>query len=237
MLRLSVRTAASRSSCGIGRFSARRGSAPAVPSRFLLVEQVAEEEVVSLQLAEEEPLVGTSPQWVPDAPPAAPPAPGPVYVQVQTPQGIVLAPVISGPLPTYPAAPPAPVVDVPPPAPAFPSSTSTSIPRVPRVRPGRAQLADQPDAPGTPVVGRSSCGNAGDWRRRLLDVAAESPCRPDSRSDSGSGGRGCWTGRSDITAGAYSRETLTADPRVVPSSSQRKANRSHSTCCRGRTTS
>jgi hypothetical protein len=197
----------------------KKGKCPGCSQSFLLVEQVAEEEVVSLQLAEEEPLVGTSPQWVPDsAPPAAPPAAGPVYVQVQTPQGIVLAPVISGPLPTYPAAPPAPVpvVDVPPPAPAFPefnlnvdspsptSPTKKSSVRRPTRRSGNAGLWV-----GL-VVATLVIGGGVYWMSRQKAPVAQTPAQTAVPVAVAAG-----PVEATSPPGAYSRETLTADPRVV----------------------
>ena len=94
----------------------KKGKCPACAKSFLLQEQPApeEEEVIPLQLADDEaadgePAVGTGAQWVPDhpAPASAMAQPYPVtYVQVQTPQGIVLAPVMMGQMPGgYPMAP------------------------------------------------------------------------------------------------------------------------------------
>ncbi len=99
----------------------KKGKCPACAKSFLLQEQSAppEEEVVPLQLADDddpassEPAVGTGAQWVPDHPTTAPAMGQPMgqqfpvtYVQVQTPQGIVLAPVMMGQMPGgYPMAP------------------------------------------------------------------------------------------------------------------------------------
>ena len=95
----------------------KKGKCPACAKSFLLQEQSApeDEEVIPLQLADDEsadgePAVGTGAQWVPDHPSQAPTTaqPYPVtYVQVQTPQGIVLAPVMMGQMPGYQTAPPA----------------------------------------------------------------------------------------------------------------------------------
>ena len=87
----------------------KKGKCPSCAKSFLLVEQSQAEEVIPLQLADEEPAVGTGARWVPDHPIAAAPAQIPVaYVPVQTPQGIVLTPVIAGQIPGYAAAPIAP---------------------------------------------------------------------------------------------------------------------------------
>lgn len=95
----------------------KKGKCPACAKSFLLQEQTApepeEEEVIPLQLADdesasEEPAVGTGAQWVPDDPTAAPATAQqfPVtYVPVQTPQGIVLAPVVNGQVAGYQMAP------------------------------------------------------------------------------------------------------------------------------------
>ncbi len=93
----------------------KKGKCPACAQSFLLQEQSApeEEEVIPLQLADDaptggEPAVGTGAQWVPDHPSQAPAMAQPfsvTYVQVQTPQGIVLAPVMMGQMPGYQMAP------------------------------------------------------------------------------------------------------------------------------------
>ncbi len=98
----------------------KKGKCPACAKSFLLQEQTAqepeEEEVIPLQLADEEsareePAVGTGAQWVPDHQTSAPATAQqfPVtYVPVQTPQGIVLAPVMNGQMAGYQMAPMAP---------------------------------------------------------------------------------------------------------------------------------
>ena len=95
----------------------KKGKCPACAKSFLLQEQTAqepeEEEVIPLQLADEEsaheePAIGTGAQWVPDHPTSAPATAQqfPVtYVPVQTPQGIVLAPVMNGQMAGYQMAP------------------------------------------------------------------------------------------------------------------------------------
>ncbi len=87
----------------------KKGKCPSCAKSFLLAEQSEEEEVIPLQLADEEPAVGTGAQWVPDHPTAAAPGQIPVaYVPVQTAQGIVLTPVMAGQIPGFAAAPIAP---------------------------------------------------------------------------------------------------------------------------------
>ncbi|RLS57599.1 MAG: hypothetical protein DWH91_04155 [Planctomycetota bacterium] len=84
----------------------KKGKCPACSKSFLLQEP-SSEEVVSLELAEDSPAVGTGARWVPDAPPPAPVPPsapmvgGVAYIPVQTPQGVVLAPVMTG-MPPFP---------------------------------------------------------------------------------------------------------------------------------------
>lgn len=51
----------------------KKGKCPSCAKSFLLEEQSKEEEVISLQLADEEPAVGTGAQWVPDHPTAREP--------------------------------------------------------------------------------------------------------------------------------------------------------------------
>ena len=102
----------------------QKGKCPGCAKSFLIQEQTFAEEVIPLQLVDEEPAVGTGAKWVPDD--AVPFVAGEVpvaYVPVQTPQGVVLAPVMSGPIPGYPPAPlspPIPAAVSAPPAGGFP---------------------------------------------------------------------------------------------------------------------
>ena len=83
----------------------KKGKCPGCAKSFLLQEQAAEEEVIPLQLADEEPALGTGAKWVPDDPVAPPAGQFPIaYVPVQTPQGIVLTPMRLGQIPGYPTA-------------------------------------------------------------------------------------------------------------------------------------
>lgn len=203
----------------------KKGKCPACAQSFLLQEQV-EEEVVPLQLADEEPLVGTSPQWVPDAPPAGlPPGSIPVaYVPVQTPQGVVLAPVMSGSIANYPPA-NAPAIPSPPvptapvdaePASAFPefqldldaggpssSVAKSTVRKSPRRRSNAGVWIGL-------VVAAAIVGGGIFWASQQKAPIAQTPATgtPDAAVAVG-------PVEPISPPGAYSRETLTADPRVV----------------------
>lgn len=103
----------------------KKGKCPGCGNTFLLQEkQISIEPVAaqSFQLASDEPLVGTGARWVPDEVPVLPEVPTsqavpqnapagvvPIaYVPVQTPQGLVLAPVLPGQAAMLPAGSPQP---------------------------------------------------------------------------------------------------------------------------------
>ena len=230
----------------------KKGKCPACAKSFLLQEQSApeEEEVVPLQLADDEsadgePAVGTGAQWVPDHPAPAPAMAQsyPVtYVQVQTAQGIVLAPVMMGQMPGgYPMAPamqpaaysqPAPQSYAAPAAPAAPSafnfnmdldgpSTATATART------TAAASTTSTVNKTQRTARKTKNNTATWigvgvaAVALVGAAfylsGQGTSGPAPEVATVPAGDAATPAVVEIPSppGAYSREALTADPRLV----------------------
>ena len=148
------------------------------------------------------------------------------YVPVQTPQGIVLAPVMTGPLPTYPAAPPVPppTPEAPASASAFPEfnldldSTSSSTPsttsaKAPKTGSVTRKPARRRSNAGLWIglaVAAIVIGGGAFWMSQQKTPIAQVTGQPAVETPVVAG-----PVEPPTPPGAYSRETLTADPRVV----------------------
>ena len=226
----------------------KKGKCPACTKSFLLQEQSApeEEEVIPLQLADDEsadgePAVGTGAQWVPDHPAPAMAQPYPVtYVQVQTPQGIVLAPVMMGQMPGgYPMAPAMQPVAYLQPAPQ--SYAAPAAPTAPSAFDFNMDLDGPSTATATATAVASSTSTATKTQRTVRKTKNNTPtwigvgvaavalvCAAFYLSSQGTTGPApevATVPAADTATpavleipsppGAYSREALTTDPRLV----------------------
>ncbi len=193
----------------------KKGKCPSCAKSFLIQEQAAAEEVVPLQLVGEEPAVGTGAMWVPDDPVLPVAADMPVaYVPVQTPQGVVLQPVMGGAIPGYPAVssalPPAPAFnfdlgdDTPlPPSAATPAATSSIK------RPARKTRSNNSTLIGVGVAAVILVGGGlyfgFQTSSTTVTMTPDTPVLP----------AGTEVPAEVSPPGAYSRESLTADPALV----------------------
>ncbi len=200
----------------------QKGKCPACAKSFLLEEQSAEEEMIPLSLADEEPQVGTGALWVPDHPTSLAAGNYPVaYVPVQTPKGVVLAPVLAGQLPAYPA----PRVGTSSTAESPPSSTgsnafdfdlgsespalASAVAHSTAHRPARHKRSNAPVWIGVSVAAAIIVGVVVYLDTQKLPIAA-TPVVVNSNT-----GTGDVVPDSPSPAGAHSRESLTADPGLV----------------------
>lgn len=206
----------------------KKGKCPGCAKSFLLQELPPVEEVIPLQLADEEPAVGTGARWVPDdlVAPAAGQYPI-AYVPVQTPQGVVLTPMMLGQIPGYPTAAiaprlasPSPVAAGAPPAPVIPdfnfdlgaaeptlSSTSSAAPS--NKRPIRKKRSHTPLWIGAAVavlVGGGLYLNSQPAPGGGVAVVTPAPQAPAT---------GTGVAETPSPPGADSRESLSANPQLV----------------------